>query len=242
MKEILSGVAGVILLSTLPLNAQADYISNINIDGGFDIYNFNPILGDDANPFTYNIDLYDISGSAVFNLPPSGADVDVYATGGAAADSSVGVGDTRPTVPSLWSDDLIFSGIFGLIGITLPNHSFDFDLGVYSATTGSFTTPIPDLPGFPLPGSLNISYSIGNFFGDSRDDIQISITEIPPANPAQTVSALLNALDASGNANGRIDGTFAIGAQLRAVPEPATLALFGLGLAGMAMRLRKKQA
>ena len=251
--KTLSSTAGIIFLSTLSFNAQADYISNINIDGGFDIYNFNPALSaDDANPLTYNIDLHDVRGFAEFNLPPFGTNVDVYATGGVAADHTVDYDGARPVITPTLADDLVFGGLFGLTGIGQLSHSFDFSNQAYTALGGSFTTPISDIPpgspgfpaGFPLPGFLDISYTIEAFDIDGLlDDVSILVIETPDAgSPANTVSALLNGLDAYGNRDGRITGTFAVALELRAVPEPASIMLFGLGLAGLAaMHRRKKQ-
>ena len=242
MNKLSSGVAGAILLSAVSVNSQASYVSTIDIAGGFDIYNFNPlVLDNDLNPFTYNIDLHNVTGRAEFNIPPVGTNLDWYANGSATADY-----DPDPLVPPLeqtFSNELIFSGPFGFTGFSQPNYVFDFDTQTYTSTSGGFISPLPG-----LPGMLDISYEIVAFDIDGiLNDVSLSIVESGFSDPTQTVSALLNALDATpangglGNGDGRIDGSFTVDMQITAVPEPTSAVLFGFCLAGLALRRKRSR-
>ncbi|MCW8944674.1 MAG: PEP-CTERM sorting domain-containing protein [Sedimenticola sp.] len=240
MKQVKSIVAGVALLSALSFNAQANYVNTVDIAGDFDIYNFNPIfptLPDaDLSPFTYNLDLRNVTGKSEFNVPATGTDLDWFANGSA----NFTYGGIYPLPPVIFSNDMIFSGAFPFMGFSNTSYLYDFDTQTYTSTSGAFMAPIPG-----MPGVLNITYQILALDLDGiANDITMQIVESGFVDPMQTVSAMLNGLDTLPGSltNGRIDGTFDIDMTITGVPEPTTALLFGLGLAGLVTRRRIKKA
>jgi hypothetical protein len=247
MSRELRGFVGLVTLTVVSLSTQAGFVNNVDIGGNFDVYNFNPLLDDDADPFTYTLDLFNVTGRAEFNVPPIGTNLNWTASGAVALAQPNGNIPTLPgSVPPLpwaFNDLAIASGPFNIQGFTQQNYIYDFDTQTYTSTSGGFITPLPG-----GPGVLSVAYDILDLdSGGLVNDIRISLIESGFVDPAQTVSALLNFLDLpvpfggfGGNGDGHIRGTFDIDATVTGVPEPTSVALLGLGLLGLGFQQRKK--
>ena len=128
----------------------------------------------------------------------------------------------------------------GLTGTTTASHLHGPTTNSLSGTAGVATTT-PSLVGFPL-GVTSGSYS-GTLDLTSASSYNPAFITSHGGTPASAESALAAAI-ADGKAYWNIHSSTSPGGEIRGflvpVPEPSTLALFGIGAAAIAWRLRRK--
>ncbi|MFT3758287.1 PEP-CTERM sorting domain-containing protein [Thauera sp.] len=247
-------IAATAALATFSTGASAAYVSQVNsLTGNFGITGFN------TNPNEYRISFTGLRGGGVVNTGPSGnyeVSVGPGSLGsGATVTTSVNGRDESRTTNNVIS---LFTGSANLNGLPVGERPLVFGSGAISSPiTVDFSG---NYDGAATKGILGfLSLLLGVSFGDQYGDGDVSITgritdtsvELAITEDAggwrgagQLLKDLFGTLP-NGAPNDAIGGTFTIdnlAITATQVPEPASLALLGLGMAGLAAVRRRKKA
>ncbi len=253
IKKSLLAVA--VTLATASAPSFAAYISTIpSLTGEVEVTGFA-----DGTPNTFSMQLRDMNGTMNLQIPPSNNYQVQALSGNVVIDYNSLTPDIN--IPAPAAPGIVFTGLLSLFGITPGNYPLAFLPGANDVNDGTGqnigfsinydgqTTPavlglLSALTGLTfLPSQVNGTGTLGVTGQLFADGAFLTFTDTPTGwlGFGPLLTAADNFFDPLQGTPNAATGTFTLtDVTIKAVPEPASLALLGLGLAGLGMMRRRK--
>ena len=227
MKKLIT-ICLVVSMLVISGVAQADYVSTFNVDqADFSLTGFstgaNPGVAT-GGPDYMTID--NVTGTYDMDIPAAGGSWDVYVSGSVSVDfDKDGTWDDTQTL------DNEYLGNYPSPGPSTSWELYDMPLTVtYDIYTLHFLVS--------YEASVDGGYPSGNFGPNANINLTLSADPAYPGDIYVLNTYLTGEDNASGGGDGVIDGWMTGDLAVTCTPEPATIALLGLG----ALLLRKRKA